>query len=365
MDLGTTKVCAAVISPVGEPLGLAVYPCPDWLESHPTREELGRLVAEAVNEADAMSGRHRSRRIWLSLPGREARYGEAAGMARVGAQARRVTRADLERALQAAAAPDRNTLHRLIVASALDGVEMIEEPVGRIGQRLEVRVLLIEAEAQRCAAIHQALADNGLEVQGFTAGVLALDSVLTPAEKEIGTAVLDFGAVHTSIAVFARGAPRFAATIPLGGLHVTRDLAVAFGIPLMKAETEKIAPEGSDAGRSDLREQVIGARVEEILEHARKALERAGWLARLPGHCVLTGGGALYGRLPDLAEKVLGGPARVGLPGLEASGGMVARPGYAVIMGLAAAVRRYGIPSMAPKEVGWWRSKSPQRSMPV
>lgn len=364
VDLGATKVCAAVCSPSGEPLGLAVCPCPGWLEHYPAPDEIGQAVLAATTEADAMAGRHHSRRIWIGLAGQDLHYGEAVGMVRIGPQERRVTRTDLDRALYVAAAPSRDTLHRLFMAALLDEVEMHEEPLDRFGRRLEVKALVIEADAAKRVKIREVLAARGLETQGFVAGPLALGSVLTPAEKEIGTAVLDLGAVHTSVAVFARGAPRFAAAVPLGGLHVTRDLAVALGIPLGKAEMEKLAPRlGADD--LDLRARVVRARCTEILEHVRKALERSGWLARLPGNYVLAGGGALQAGLPELAEQVLGGPARLGLPGLEAVGGMVARPGYAVIMGLAQVVRRYGAPSTAPKEVGWWRSKSPQRNLPV
>ena len=202
--------------------------------------DVGLSIESAVREADAMAGNRRSRKVWIAYPGDGLRYTIMRSAVKVGAQ-QRVTRVDLERlAASSSPSPGHCILHRLLVSATLDGVETLEDPTGMTACRLEANLLAIEAMTQQCEGLARAVSSAHLECQGFIPGSLALEAVLTPAEKEIGTAVLDLGAHHTTAAIFARSAPRHIAVVGIGGLHVTRDLAVALGLPLGKAEQEKI-----------------------------------------------------------------------------------------------------------------------------
>ena len=243
---------------------------------------------------------------------------------------------------------------------------MLEDPSGRKGRRLEANVLAVEAEPWRDDELRRAVALAGLECQGFIAGTLAAASVLASAEKEIGTAILDCGAVHTSVVVYARGAPRHLATVSLGGMHITRDLAVATGLPIARAEMLKIETQhaGKETGAIEtLAGRVMAARIGEILEKVQAELARAGWAGRIPGGYVLTGGGALLANMRALAERAFSGSVRLGLPSLGQTDGMIAGPAFATLLGLAEAVRGFG--NHLPKGGGRWSSRSPRRNLPA
>lgn len=169
IDVGASKVCAVVASPTGEPLGLAVAPMPGWPERSPTPAEVGRTIAAAVMEADLMTDDERSRHVWVALSGAAARIAVYEGVVKNGSQERSVTQADFEKAASMLSAPGASPMHRLLVASILDGVETLEEPVGRAVSRFEAKLLVVEADGKRREDIRQALTVAGLEAQGFIA----------------------------------------------------------------------------------------------------------------------------------------------------------------------------------------------------
>lgn len=365
--MGAVKVCAVVASPDNEPLGLGVAPVPGWPDRFPSAHELGVAVAKAVAEADRMAAHH-SRRVWAALSGPAVKCRVAEGVVQITSTDLRVGRADLERVMASVAPPNSDLLHRLLVSTTLDGEEILEDPLGLTGRRLEARIVLVEAAGKRREELHRALAAIGLQAAGFIAGILASASALTPAEREVGAAIVDLGATHTSVTVYLRGSPRHMAIINLGGLHATRDLSVALGMPIVKAEELKLEGAWSKAKEQDLAAQVIFARVGETLELVRSELIRTGWAGRLPGGFVLTGGGAMLAELKTLAGTVLGAPVRIGLPQVGTAQELVAGSAYAVVIGLAAAVRhhtRAGESGSMTKGVGWWKSWYPRRRLPV
>src|SRR5262249_20360547 len=77
-----------------------------------------------------------------------------------------------------------------------------------------------------------------LQVRSLTLAVLAAaEAALTPEEKELGVALLDVGGGTTGMVTFHRGAVQHTALLPIGGSHITNDLAAGLRTPL--AETEK------------------------------------------------------------------------------------------------------------------------------
>jgi cell division protein FtsA len=317
-----------------------------------------------VAEADAMAGGHHTRRVWLALNGTGISTGTVHGTTGIRAPDQRITGGDLGRAVEAAATFGQ-PMHRILISTAVDGAQNLEDPIGRTGKRLEAHFLVIEAAREREGELRQALSMAGLEVQGIIAGALAAATVLTPAEREIGGVVLDMGAHHTSAAVYARGGPRHLAVVRYGGIHVTRDLAVAMGLPVAKAERLKLTAAPTGEGFAN---KAIAARVKETLELVRMEIAKAGWDGRLPGGYVLTGGGALLPGLPEAAAEILRAPVRLGLPQLGRSMETIAGPAFAVILGLAGEAGRmassedYGHRS---KGVGRWRLRFPRDSSPV
>ena len=370
IDVGASKVCAAVFPFGKEPSGLAVIPIAGWPEHPSTEPGLAVLIERAVSEADAMAG-HKTSQVWFSLSGNSVRYRLVRGLVQTAATDRLVSRSDLERAIAAAVPGRAKVLHQLLISTILDGREILEDPTGQAGERLEVNIQLVEAEGGQPALLQRMAAHAHLKTEGFVAGSLATVSVLTPAEREIGTAVLDLGATHTTAAVCLRGRVRHLGGIGLGSLHLAKDLAVVLGLPLAKAERikrEVLAPDTDQDQLAAPAGRVIAARLGETLELIRAELDTAGWAGRLPGGYVLTGGGAPPESLFDLAREALGAPVRLGLPSLGPSQGLLAGPAYAVLLGLHAVVHAADFVAkdgFMPKGGSRWRSWFPQRRLPI
>ncbi|MEW8958287.1 MAG: cell division protein FtsA, partial [Moorella sp. (in: firmicutes)] len=215
------------------------------------------------------------------------------------------------------------------------------------------------------------------------------EAVLQPAEKELGTVVVDIGGGTTEIAVFSEGSLWYASVLPIGSEHITSDLAVGLRTPLSQAEVIKkehgcVSMEGINENET-VEVQVVGGkekkrvprkmlaaiiepRVEEIFTLVRREIENANFQGLLPGGVVLTGGGALLEGIARLAGAVLAMPVRLGWP--ENSGGlgdMVASPAYATAVGLvtygsirlahsqAAATREAFWENFWSRLKNWWR----------
>jgi cell division protein FtsA len=274
---------------------------------------------------------------------------------------REVAAGDVERVIDAARAvalpTDQEVLHVLPQEFIVDDQDGIREPVGMAGVRLEARVHIVTGAVSAGQNLVKCCNRAGLHVADVLAGPLAAaEAVLTPEERELGVALLDLGGGTTDVVVYMGGSIRHTAVLPVGGGHVTSDLAAALCTPPAEAERLKqrhgsalaavTPPEQSievaglggrpphHLSRRALAE-VIEPRVEEMLMLAKHEIERAGCLAALASGVVLTGGGAILEHTTTLAERVFRLPVRPGVP-LHLSGlvDVVASPMYSTAVGL-------------------------------
>src|SRR5207302_11398410 len=80
-----------------------------------------------------------------------------------------------------------------------------------------------------------------LEIEEFIVEPLASGlAVLTDAERQLGVALADIGGGTTDVALFVDGAITHTTVIPVGGSHVTNDLAIGFRVEPEQAERIKI-----------------------------------------------------------------------------------------------------------------------------
>lgn len=260
-----------------------------------------------------------------------------------------------------AAAHGRDELIHAVPASfTVDGQRGIAEPRGMKGQQLKVGVTAVTAYAAGLRNLSWVAARNQLDIDAFCAAPYAAGlSCLVEDEKDLGCTVVDMGGGTTSIAVFAEGKLIYTAAIPVGGQHVTND--IARGLTTSVADAERIktlfgsamalgADDGAvidvpPVGEEDHfqpnyveKSQLIGViqpRIEETLELVRARLTDSGIGPRAGRRVVLTGGASQLPGVPDLARLILEKQVRLGRPqrirGLaEATGG----PSFAACAGL-------------------------------
>jgi cell division protein FtsA len=166
----------------------------------------------------------------------------------------------------------------------------------------------------------------------------AAEAVLTRQQKEAGVGLVDIGAGTTNLIVFEDGEVQHVAVLPIGGQHITNDLAIGLKTDLDVAEQVKVqhadlhreakkmnamVKVGDKAYNFQFTEiaMIIEARVDELLEYVDKEFQKIKRARKLPGGVVLTGGTANLPGLDEFAREKLQLPARIGK--LENIGGLV------------------------------------------
>ena len=328
-------------------------------------------VRRAIEEAEGVAGVPVERAI-AGVAGSHLRGVNSRGGITLGRRPRDINRDDVHHAVDAARnitlPEDRVVLHVLPQEFLLDSHENIRDPLGMIGERLEVNVHLVTSSASAMQNLVIAINQAGVEVMDTILEPLAsAEACLTQDERELGCCLLDIGSGTTELVIFGNGMLRHAAAVPVGGDHFTNDLAVGLRTPIPEAEKIKrqdgsafkglitedhsieIASVGDRPPRTvftKMLNEIIEPRAQELLSLVRDELQRSGYAKLIPAGIVLTGGGAHLKGLVELTESMFHLPARLALPrGLEGMPEDLSQPEYATVVGLlvyGARARRQG-----------------------
>ncbi|GEM_PF-3971938 len=220
---------------------------------------------------------------------------------------------------------------------------------------MAVREITLHA-TDRTPAWREVARHAGLEVVGIVPSVLsAMAAVALPEEHDGVVVIVECGAEHTSVAIFSGGAVVCLGSVPIGGDHITRDLATILRIDPMEAERLKFevgharlgTPEievlvrGADGARTAvsvaLVAAIITARVDQLLAHVGEIVRPATTFTRgggAIGQVVLCGGGAVLSGLAPMARAALGMSVRVAGAWGVAGPAALQSPGFAAVLGL-------------------------------
>jgi cell division protein FtsA len=287
------------------------------------------------------------------------------GVVAVSGKHREVSQADVERALDAAKAvnlpQDREIIHALPQTYVVDDQDGVKEPLGMSGVRLEVEVHLVTGAATSVQNVIRSVNRAGLAVQDIVLEPLACsEAVVSAEEKELGILLIDLGGGTTDAALFRDGAIWYTGILPIGGDHISNDIAVGLRTPTAEAEDLKkrsgcaltalvredetidVPSVGGRKPRQLSRQilsEIIQPRVEEIFTLVARDVARAGFQDVAAAGVVVTGGTSIMQGVPELAEQIFDLPVRRGVP-TEVAGlaDVVRSPIYSTAVGLA----RYG-----------------------
>jgi len=258
----------------------------------------------------------------------------------VGNQNYAITEDDKRRVLQSvqnvALPPDKIVVQVIERQYIVDGYDGVKDPVGMIGSRLEVEVVIIIAAAAAIQNLQRSTNRINLVLDKFVFNPLLMaESVLMPAEKEMGVALVDIGAGTIEISVFEQGTLASTAVLPIGGEYITRDLAIVLRTSIEEAARikEEAGVASTFMARSDIMVNVrniqgndlkqvsqhviadiVSARVMEMTEMIHAELSQSTDLEKLPGGLVVSGGGAQLAGIVEMMEAALNVPVRLGLP---------------------------------------------------
>jgi cell division protein FtsA len=272
------------------------------------------------------------------------------------ADIKQVLAAGAKQALRA----ERQVVHSLPTGFSLDAEKGIRDPRGMIGEVLGVDMHVVTGDVAPLRNLELCINRAHLSVERLVVTPYASGlSALVEDESEMGAACIDFGGGTTTISVFGNGKFLHADAIPVGGAHVTGDLARGLSTRADHAERLKVMHGSALPGGGDERDMVtiqpiagddpdqqmqiprsvmnriIRARVEETLEMVRDRLNQSGFAGVVGKRVVLTGGGSQLTGLPEAARRILGRNVRIGRPlGVAGLPEAAKGPAFATAVGL-------------------------------
>ncbi len=363
LDIGTSKIVAIVaeVTPEGElnVIGMGTQPSRGLKKGvvvniEATMASIQRVLEEAELMADCQI-----KSVYTGIAGSHIKCYTSHGM--VAIKEKEVTQADIDRVVETAKAipipNDQTILHIVPQSFTIDGQEDVREPLGMSGVRLEVDVHIVTGAVSAVENVTKCIRRCGLEVLDVVLQPLAsARAVLSEDEKELGVCLIDIGGGTSDIALYAGGAIRHTAVIPIAGDQVTNDIAMTLRTPTKEAEELKVrfgcalrqladandiieVPGVGERGPRKLSRpmlaEVIEPRIEELFQFVQSEVRRSGFEEMISSGVVITGGSAQLQGITELGEEVFHMPVRVGTP-LYMGGlaDVVRSPRYATAVGL-------------------------------
>src|SRR6185312_11609790 len=244
VDAGSSKICVLVAELQD---GVLRYRGHGIEQSRGMRKgliaDLGP-AAEAINraalEAERMA-RGTIESAVVGIGGAHVRGVNSCGGISMGSRMREITReevrAAVDRARSVALPPDREVLHLLPQEFILDDQPGIHDPIGMVGNKLEVNLHLSTCSGGVTQSVVTCANRAGLEVQDVVfEGIASAEAVLSADERELGVCMADIGSSTTEIVVLFEGSIAHTAVLPIGGDHFTNDLAVGLHVSVEEAE---------------------------------------------------------------------------------------------------------------------------------
>ncbi len=365
LDIGTTKVICLIGRVEGDGrlrvLGMG------WQRGRGVRgggitdlDEAERAIRGAVAQAEDMSD-HRLRSVTVNLSCGQPESRLFNVQWPVGGRA--VTEADIRRVVQEgrarAVSEGRETIHALPLTFSVDETAGVSDPRGHHCEQLTARLHVIDATTMALRNLAATTQRAELEIGELVSAPLCAGmSTLVEDERELGATVIDMGGGTTGMAVFSEGQLLHTAQLPVGGVHVTNDLARMLSTTVAAAERIKTMKGSTLSSPEDDREfltvpmvgedehnhsripvsmviSVITPRLEETFELVRDRLEGAG-LGRAAGtRVVLTGGASQLVGAREMAARILNRQVRLGRPAvLRGLPDAATGPAFAVSAGL-------------------------------
>jgi cell division protein FtsA len=367
-DFGTTmfRALATEISASGqlEVVGFAQEKAEGFQDGDFVNLATGsRCIARVMRELEKQCDLYVTGFVY-SIAGSHLRSVRATAQVPIGPGPRPIRPADVDEAKTRARSMAIPFDHRILTVTpveyAVDRVRGVVDPVGRVGSQLEMQAHVITGSRSVLLNIEHAIETAKYRPLAEEVDVLAAgEALVTPADRDEGAMLIDVGGHVTNWAVYRKGSVVASGSVPLGGHHLSNDLAHGLRIPLEEAETvkrargvvlrslvghvpievlfEKEKPEDTPG----IIAAILEPRFEEILTYVKKDFGDRRELARLGAGVILTGGGARCRGSDRLCEEIFDLPAecRFVPPGLRGAD-RLPKGQWATVAGLSMCVAR-------------------------
>jgi cell division protein FtsA len=364
IDVGSSKTCVLVAEVTESGLR---YRGHGVAESRGSRKgviiELDKAVASiqsAVEQAEDVAAAPVEHAV-VGIGGANVRGVNSHGGISLGTRPREIGRDEIKQAVDKARSiplpPDREILHLLPQEFILDEEAGVQDPLGMMAARLEVRVHVVTAASSATQNVITAVNKAGVHVDDTVFEPLAAaDSVLRSDERQLGVCLADIGAGSTELVVFVQGAVAHTCVIPIGGDHFTNDLSLGLCTPHAEAEKIKLVygnaivtlvPEGNEVEVPSVGDrpsrlmpqrivaEILEPRARELFEMMRDKLRESGMFDACVAGIVLTGGASRLPGIFDVAESVLRRSVRLSWPApLAKMPSTLSEPEFATVLGM-------------------------------
>ena len=368
LDIGTTKVSVVVgeqrESGRFDVIGVGYALTNDGVKKGTIVdiEKTTRAIVTAVEEAEKMAD-VQIEHVCVGIAGAHINSVNSSGVVAIKGAGQEITSDDVDRAVENAKTNitiphHQEIIHILPREFVVDEQKEIINPIGMVGSRLEAHVHLVTGAITAIQNINKCCEMARLKVDEVVLQPYASSmAVLTEDERKLGVVLIDIGGGTTDMIIFQNGRVVHSCCIPIGGQHVTNDLAIGLkassayaeklkiekGAALLTCADEQVTIELTGAGNGKSRvvsqrqlAEYIEPRMEEIFSDVKERLVREVATDMIPAGVVMTGGTSLLTGCDELAGEILGLAARRGYP-TECFGGLrdkVNSPIYATALGL-------------------------------
>ncbi len=372
LDIGSSKIAcfiARIIDDEGnfEVLGIGHQASAGILKGtitdlHAAEVAIRQTVHAAENMAAEVMKGYPLRDVIINVPGVHVKsHNFSVGVDMHGHE---VTDNDIRRALakaqDQAVSSEFELVHTIPSGYSIDGHPGIRDPRGMVAQHIDVGVHLVTADMPALRNMATCIERSHLDITALCHDAYAAGlATLVEDEMELGAAVVNMGGGITSLAIFQGGAMVYCDAIPVGGQHVTNDIARCLTTSVADAERLKNLYGSATASSTDDNELIdvpqigetdhlapnhvpraimigfIQQRLEEIFEMTRDKMKESGFGSVASRRVVLTGGASQLPGMRDLAQHILDKQVRLGK--LIRVGGLaeaVSGPAFATTAGL-------------------------------
>jgi cell division protein FtsA len=232
----------------------------------------------------------------------------------------------------------REVIHALPLTFSVDHTDGVTDPRGLFCEELTARLHVVDAVSTALRSLGACIARCDLDIGELVSAPMAAGlATLVADERELGATVIDMGGGTTGMAVFGESQLLHTAQLPVGGLHVTNDLARLLSTPVAHAERLKTLYGNAQSCPDDEREMlpvplvgeeehqlakvprsmvvnIIRPRLEETFEMVKERLDSSGLTRAAGTRVVLTGGACQLAGARELAGRILNKQVRLGRP---------------------------------------------------
>lgn len=363
IDVGTTKICVLIAHKVTDEhidiIGIGRTPSVGL--DRGVIVDVGpaiQSIKTAVSEAELMAGVS-VESAYIGISGSHITAHNSSGM--VAIKHGEIRESDVARVIAAAQSiplPEgEKILHVMPQLYTIDGNQMVRDPLGMHGVRLEAQVHIITGGVTSVQNLVRCCESAGVKVRDIVLEPIAsAHAVLSQDEQELGVGMLDIGGGTTDFAIYQRSAIRHTHIFPIAGNLFTNDIALC--LRTTRADAERVKKEFATVNPSleNLRDSiqiksvdgehiknislqqlsaVVAARSEELLLLLHHEIEKFHLANTMPAGIVITGGGSQLSGLAEQAAIILDLPVRIGKTrALSSFGEELSHPSYATGYGL-------------------------------